>query len=170
MDTVGEPGVSPRGPPRNRDARLRLSGRALARATLGREFPLSTLSMVERVPRPTIAHVSSRPPSHAVRGGFPSTASRSGTSQCGVQPSTRWFRASACSLAFLRPTLGLLAPSKRPAVATGDPPLRADLGHRSFPLSPEVLALEGVCCPFPPRLATSSARLATSASLPSPAG
>jgi ABC-type dipeptide/oligopeptide/nickel transport system ATPase component len=38
------------------------SGRALARATLGREFPISTLSMVERVPSPTIAHVSSRPP------------------------------------------------------------------------------------------------------------
>jgi len=39
-----------------------VSGRALARATLGREFPISTLSMVERVPSPTIAHVSSRPP------------------------------------------------------------------------------------------------------------
>jgi len=38
------------------------SGRALARATLGREFPVSTLSIMERVPSPTIAHVSSRPP------------------------------------------------------------------------------------------------------------
>ena len=38
-----------------------LSGRALARAAYG-EFPLSTLSIAERVPRPTIAHVSSRPP------------------------------------------------------------------------------------------------------------
>jgi hypothetical protein len=39
-----------------------VSGRALARAALGREFPISTLSIVERVPSPTIAHVSSRPP------------------------------------------------------------------------------------------------------------
>src|SRR5262249_45723641 len=39
-----------------------LSGRALARAALGREFPLSALSIAERVPSPTIAHVSSRPP------------------------------------------------------------------------------------------------------------
>src|SRR5262249_45903560 len=38
------------------------SGRALARAALGREFPLSALSIAERVPSPTIAHVSSRPP------------------------------------------------------------------------------------------------------------
>jgi len=36
--------------------------RALARAALGREFPISTLSIMERVPSPTIAHVSSRPP------------------------------------------------------------------------------------------------------------
>jgi len=39
-----------------------LSGRALARAALGREFPISALSIAERVPSPTIAHVSSRPP------------------------------------------------------------------------------------------------------------
>jgi hypothetical protein len=39
-----------------------VSGRALARAALGREFPFSTLSIMERVPSPTIAHVSSRPP------------------------------------------------------------------------------------------------------------
>ncbi len=39
-----------------------LSGRALARAALGQEFPISTLSIVERVPSPAIAHVSSRPP------------------------------------------------------------------------------------------------------------
>jgi hypothetical protein len=38
------------------------SGRALARAALGWEFPLSTLSIVERVPSPTMTHVSSRPP------------------------------------------------------------------------------------------------------------
>src|SRR5215831_3582207 len=66
--------------------------------------------------------------------------------------------------------MGLLEPSKRPSVATGSPPLRADLGHRSFHLSPEVLALKGLCCPFPHRLATSSASLETSASLPSTAG
>jgi hypothetical protein len=66
--------------------------------------------------------------------------------------------------------MGLLEPSKRPSVATGYPPLRAALGHRSFHLSPEVLALEGLWCPFHPRLATSSARLETSASLPSTAG
>ena len=39
-----------------------LSGRALARAALGWEFPISTLSIVERVPSPTMTHVSSRPP------------------------------------------------------------------------------------------------------------
>jgi hypothetical protein len=39
-----------------------LSGRALARAVLGWEFPLSALSIAERVPSPTITHVSSRPP------------------------------------------------------------------------------------------------------------
>jgi hypothetical protein len=39
-----------------------VSGRALARAALGQEFPISTLSIVERVPSPAIAHVSSRPP------------------------------------------------------------------------------------------------------------
>ena len=66
--------------------------------------------------------------------------------------------------------MGLLEPSKRPSVAKGYPPLRADLGHCSFHLSPEVLALEGLCCPFPHRLATSSASLETSASLPSTAG
>jgi hypothetical protein len=66
--------------------------------------------------------------------------------------------------------MGLLEPSKRPSVATGYPPLRADLGHCSFHLSPEVLALEGLCCPFHHRLATSSASLETSASLPSMAG
>ena len=38
------------------------SSRAQVRTTVGREFPISTLSMVERVPSPTIAHVSSRPP------------------------------------------------------------------------------------------------------------
>jgi hypothetical protein len=39
-----------------------LSGRALVCAALGQEFPVSTLWIVERVPSPTIAHVSSRPP------------------------------------------------------------------------------------------------------------
>ena len=66
--------------------------------------------------------------------------------------------------------MGLLEPAKRPSVAKGYPPLRADLGHCSFHLSPEVLALEGLCCPFHHRLATSSASLETSASLPSMAG
>jgi hypothetical protein len=66
---------------------LLLSGRALARAALGWEFPISTLSIVERVPRPTMTHVSSRPPSNSVRWVFPSTASSSGISQCGLPPS-----------------------------------------------------------------------------------
>jgi hypothetical protein len=52
-----------------------LSGRALARAVLGWEFPVSTLSIVERVPSPTITHVSSRPPKIPYGGvspvGFP---------------------------------------------------------------------------------------------------
>src|SRR5262245_42810667 len=34
------------------------SSRAQARTTLGREFPISALSMAERGPSPTIAHVS----------------------------------------------------------------------------------------------------------------
>jgi hypothetical protein len=52
----------------------------------------------------------------------------------------------------------------------GAPPLCADLWRCSPHLSPEVLALEGLCCPFHHRLATSSASLETSASLPSTAG
>ena len=52
----------------------------------------------------------------------------------------------------------------------GCPPLCADLWRCPSLLSPEVLALEGLCCPFPHRLATSSASLETSTSLPSTAG
>ena len=52
----------------------------------------------------------------------------------------------------------------------GSPPLCADLWRCSSHLSPEVLAPEGLCCPFLHRLATSSASLKTSASLPSMAG
>jgi hypothetical protein len=52
----------------------------------------------------------------------------------------------------------------------GSPPLCADLWRSSSPLSPEVLAPAGFCCPCLPRLATSSASLKTSASLPSMAG
>jgi hypothetical protein len=37
---------------------VRWSSRAQARTTVGREFPLSALSMAERVPSPAIAHVS----------------------------------------------------------------------------------------------------------------
>jgi len=66
--------------------------------------------------------------------------------------------------------MGLLEPSKRTAVRQGSPPLCADLGHGSFHLSPEVLAPEGFCCPFPHRLATSSASLETSPTFPSLAG
>jgi hypothetical protein len=52
----------------------------------------------------------------------------------------------------------------------GSPPLCADLWRCPSHLSPEVLAPEGFCCPFLPRLATSSASLETSASFPSRAG
>jgi hypothetical protein len=52
----------------------------------------------------------------------------------------------------------------------GSPPLCADLWRCPSHLSPEVLALEGFCCPFLRRLATSSASLETSASFPSLAG
>ena len=52
----------------------------------------------------------------------------------------------------------------------GAPPLCADLWRCSPHLSPEVLAPEGLCCPCLPRLATSSAGLKTSVSLPSFAG
>jgi hypothetical protein len=44
-----------------------LSGRTLVCAALGQEFPVSTLSIVERMPSPTIAQVSSRPPQHSIR-------------------------------------------------------------------------------------------------------
>jgi len=94
-------------------ARRRLSGRALARAALGWEFPLATLSIMERVPRPPIAHVASRPPYHAVRGVFPSTASSAGTPQCGREPSATSLRASVCSLTSLRTVVRLLQPSRR---------------------------------------------------------
>ena len=39
-----------------------LSGRSAARATVGREFPSCTLSVVQRVPSSTIVHVSASPP------------------------------------------------------------------------------------------------------------
>ena len=52
----------------------------------------------------------------------------------------------------------------------GSPPLCADLRRCSSPLSPEVLALEELCCLLLHRLATSSASLETSASFPSSAG
>jgi hypothetical protein len=52
----------------------------------------------------------------------------------------------------------------------GAPPLCADLWRGSPHLSPEVLAPAGLCCPCLPRLATSSASLETSVSLPSFAG
>src|SRR5215467_13119134 len=49
----------------------------------------------------------------------------------------------------------------------GCPPLGADLWRCPSPLSPEVLAPAGFCCPCFPRLATSSASLKTSPALPS---
>ena len=52
----------------------------------------------------------------------------------------------------------------------GCPPLCADLWRCPSPLSPEVLAPAGLCCPCLPRLATSSASLETSGSFPSMAG
>ena len=63
--------------------------------------------------------------------------------------------------------MGLLEPSKRTAIRQGSPPLCADLWRCPSHLSPEVLAPEGLCCPFLPRLATSSASLKTSPALPS---
>src|SRR3989441_127008 len=39
-----------------------LSGRSAARATVGGEFPSCTLSVVQRVPRSTVVHVSASPP------------------------------------------------------------------------------------------------------------
>jgi hypothetical protein len=80
------PASLPEVPPAARAARRCLSGRALTRAAFGWEFPISALSIAERVPRPTIAHVASRPPSNAVRWVFPRTASRSGTTPCGLAP------------------------------------------------------------------------------------
>jgi hypothetical protein len=53
---------------------------------------------------------------------------------------------------------------------SGSPPLCADLWHCPSHLSPEVLAPAGFCCPFLPRLATSSASLETSPTFPSLAG
>ena len=50
---------------------------------------------------------------------------------------------------------------------TGYPHVRA---RSNTDLSPEVLAQDGLCCPTPHRLATSSASLKNSASLPGSAG
>jgi hypothetical protein len=146
------------------------SGRALARAALGREFPISTLSIVERVPSPTIPHVSSRPPLKFRTVGFPQYGFklRHHTVRSGT------FRRIALRLSLL-PDLPADRYAFAPAFETrvrlpGSPPLCADLWRCSSPLRPEVLAPEGCCCPFLRRLATSSASLETSASFPNWAG
>jgi len=147
-----------------------LSGRALARAALGREFPVSTLSIMERVPSPAIAHVSSRPPLKFRTVGFPQYgfplrhhAVRSGAFRHDVPPFSPIPDMPAASHTFT------------PAFETrvrlpGSPPLCADLWRCSSHLSPEVLAPEELCCLLLPRLATSSASLETSTSFPSTAG
>jgi multiple sugar transport system ATP-binding protein len=96
---------------------LALSGRALARAALGWEFPLSTLSIVVRVPRPTMTHVSSRPPLQCRTVGFPQygfkrrhLAVRSAAFRHGL-------RTYVCSLTSLRHTVRLRQPLRRPSTS-----------------------------------------------------
>ena len=48
------------------------SGRSTARAAVGGEFPVRTLSVVRRVPSSAIAHVSASPLCHPGRSDFPS--------------------------------------------------------------------------------------------------
>jgi len=124
---------------------------------------------MERVPSPTITHVSSRPPYNSVRWVFPSTALRSGTSQYGLPPSV-----TVSPRLSLIPDIPADSRAFTPAFETtvhqpGCPPLSADLWRCPSLLSPEVLAPTGFCCPCFPRLVTSSASLETSASLPSTA-
>ena len=64
----------------------------------------------------------------------------------------------------------LLQPSAAPVTHTGYPPQRAVPRLQRRHLCPEVLAQDGLCCPTPHRLATSSASLKNSASLPGSAG
>ena len=66
--------------------------------------------------------------------------------------------------------MGLLEPSKRPSVAKAARLCVRTCGVARLPLSPEVLAPAGLCCPCLPRLATSSASLETSNTFPSSAG
>ena len=47
-------------------------GRIVARASLGGEFPIFTLSVVQRDPSSSIDHVSTKPPSHPGQSAFPS--------------------------------------------------------------------------------------------------
>ena len=125
---------------------------------------------MERVPSPTITHVSSRPPYNSVRWVFPSTALRSGTSQYGLPPSV-----TVSPRLSLIPDIPADSRAFTPAFETtvhqpGCPPLSADLWRCPSLLSPEVLAPTGFCCPCFPRLVTSSASLETSATFPSKAG
>ena len=59
---VKETGGSPKFPSSPCEDMPRSSGRNTARATVGREFPTCTLSVVQRVPSSAIAHVSVSPP------------------------------------------------------------------------------------------------------------
>jgi hypothetical protein len=125
---------------------------------------------MERVPSPTIAHVSSRPPLKFRTVGFPQYgfklrhhAVRSGA-----------FRCTAPRLSLI-PDIPADRCAFAPAFGTrvhlpGSPPLCADLWRCSPHLSPEILAPEEFCCLLLHRLATSSASLETSSSLPSTAG
>ncbi len=47
-------------------------GRIAARASVGGEFPICTLSVVQRDPSSPIDHVSAKPPSHPGQSAFPS--------------------------------------------------------------------------------------------------
>jgi hypothetical protein len=54
--------VIPRTASRGRDLVLGCRDRNAARTTVGREFPICTLSVVQRVPNSTMVHVSASPP------------------------------------------------------------------------------------------------------------
>ncbi len=54
------------------DVDLERPGRIEARTSVGGEFPICTLSVVQRDPSSPINHVSSKPPSHPGQSAFPS--------------------------------------------------------------------------------------------------
>ena len=110
------------------------------------------------------------PPLKFRTSGFPTVRLQaSGTPQFGQKPSANPFGVKT------DPAIPPSRPAFTPAFGcadhlTGYPPQRAVPRLQRRHLCPEVLAQDGLCCPTPHRLATSSASLRNSASLPGFAG